>query len=370
MGDRTGRHPTVIIGGGQAGLSVGYYLSRQDRPLVILDAFDRIGDNWRTRWDSLRLFTPARYDGLPGMRFPAPGGSFPTGAEMGDYLEAYAERFGLPTRTGVVVDGVARDGDGFVVTAGDRRFQADNVVVATGAYRSPRVPGFASQLDPGIVQLHSSEYRNPSQLQPGGVLVVGAGNSGADIGLEVVREHPTSISGRDTGHVPFRIETWVARNLLIRLVRFTGQHVLTMRTPLGRKAHRHLLAHGGPLIRVKPKDIAAAGIERVPRTSGARDGRPILEDGRALDVSNVIWCTGFRHDFRWIHLPVFDDGGLPIHQRGVVPAEPGLYFMSLPFQYSESSGVITGVARDAKYVARHLLTRAPSTSRRAVLAGA
>jgi putative flavoprotein involved in K+ transport len=198
------RIETIVIGGGQSGLAAGYHLTRQARPFMILDANERIGDSWRKRWDSLRVFTPARLDGLPGMPFPAPASSFPTKDEVADYLAAYAARFDLPVRTGVRVDRLSRFGDRFVVTSGDRRFEADNVVVAPGAYHNPRVPVFAPELDPAIVQLHSSEYRNPSQLQGGGVLVVGAGNSGAEIALEVSRGHRTWLSGRDTGHEPAR----------------------------------------------------------------------------------------------------------------------------------------------------------------------
>jgi putative flavoprotein involved in K+ transport len=189
------RFETVIIGGGQAGLAVGYHLARRDRRFVILDANQRIGDAWRKRWDSLRLFTPARYDGLPGWPFPAPAWSFPTKDEVADYLEAYAARFDLPVRTGVRVDGLSREADRYVVAAGKHRYEADNVVVAAGAYRRPRIPAFASELDSGIVQLHSSQYRDPSQLLEGGVLVVGAANSGAEIALEVSGDHRTWLSG-------------------------------------------------------------------------------------------------------------------------------------------------------------------------------
>src|SRR3954453_3777531 len=169
---------TVGIGGGQAGLSVGYYLKRQGGSFVILDANEQIGGSWRTRtWNSLRLFTPARYDGLPGWPFPAPGWSYPTAGETADYLEAYAARFELPVRSGMAVERMTKEGDRFVVECGDRRFEAQHVVVATGFYGKPSVPDFAGELDPGIVQMHSSEYRDPSQLRPGGVLLVGAGNS-------------------------------------------------------------------------------------------------------------------------------------------------------------------------------------------------
>src|SRR5881409_3738240 len=203
---------TIVIGGGQAGLAVGYYLKKQGRSFAILDTNERIGGSWRTRtWNSLRLFTPARYDGLPGWPFPAPGWSFPTAQETADYLEAYAARFELPIRTGTNVDRLTKDGDRYVVECGEQRFEADSVVVATGFYGRPLVPDFATELDPRIVQMHSSEYRDPSQLRPGGVLLVGAGNSGADIAIEVSKTHRTWLSGRDKGQIPFRIESRKAR---------------------------------------------------------------------------------------------------------------------------------------------------------------
>jgi len=354
---RTERIETVVIGGGQAGLSVGYHLARRGLPFTILDAGERIGDAWRHRWHSLRLFTPARYDGLPGMPFPASGHTFPTKDEMADYLAAYAARFHLPVRTGVRVDGLTRRGEQFVVSAGDRQFLADNVVVAMANYQDPVVPPFARELDPGIVQLHSKDYRGPAQLQPGGVLIVGAGNSGADIAMEVARHHDTCLSGRDTGHVPFRIDGLMARFIMLRLVLGVLFHrLLTVRTPWGRKMRPRVLSHGGPLIRVKPRDLAAAGVERVPRTAGVRDGRPVLDDGRVLHVANVIWCTGFRHGFSWIHLPVIG-AKEPVHDRGVVPGEPGLYFVGLAFLYSFSSIMIHGVGRDADRIAAAIAAR-------------
>jgi putative flavoprotein involved in K+ transport len=350
----TERVETVIIGGGQAGLATGYFLQRGDRPAVILDAHERVGDAWRTRWDSLRLFTTARYDGLPGFRFPAPGWSFPTKDEMADYLESYAERFALDVRTGSDVQTLTRQGDRFVVTTADGRFEADNVIVATGAHRVPRRPGFASELDPSIVQLHSSEYRRPSQLQEGGVLLVGAGNSGADIALEVAQTHDTWLAGKESGHIPVRIER--SGKYFFVLIRFFGHHVLTERTPFGRRAIRKVRGKADPLIRVKPKDLLAAGVERVERVEGVRDGLPMLEGGRTLDVTNVIWCTGFRTDFSWIDLPVFGEDGEPMHDRGVVPSEPGLFFIGLPFQYSKSSDVLPGIGRDHAYVAERILS--------------
>jgi putative flavoprotein involved in K+ transport len=351
------RVETLVIGGGQAGLSVGYELARRGLPFLILDADERVGDSWRRRWDSLRLFTPARYDGLAGFPFPAKSDVFITKDEMADYLEAYAARFRLPVRHGARVDGLSRRGDRFLVTAGERRYEADQVVVAMANYQVPRLPDFAPALDSGIVQLHSRDYRNPSQLASGGVLVVGVGNSGADIALETARTHATWLAGKEAGHVPFRIQGWLARHFLVRVVRFVGHRVLTQGTPIGRRLAPTLLHRTAPLVRVKPADLTAAGIVRVPRVVGVRDGRPLLADDRTLDVATVIWCTGFHPGFSWIHLPVLGDDGLPRHERGVAVEEPGLYFVGLHFLYAMSSDTVNGVGRDADRIAKAIAVR-------------
>jgi putative flavoprotein involved in K+ transport len=348
----------VVIGGGQAGLSVGYHLQQQGRDFVVLDTNDRIGEAWRKRWDSLRLFTPARYDGLPGMPFPAPAHMYPTKDEMADYLGAYAARFGLPVRRGVKVDGLSRRDGRFIVTAGDLRFEAENVVVATGGYHGPRVPTFAPELGPDILQLHSSEYRRPSQLREGDVLVVGAGNSGAEISLDVSRSHRVYLSGRHPGTEPTRPGSGADR-LVTPVIWFVLSHVLTVTTPIGRKAAAQLRNHGLPLARVRPADLLAAGVERIyARTVAARDGLPLLDDGRVLDVTNVIWCTGYRPDFGWIDLPLFDDYGEPAHERGVVATVPGLYFVGLFFLSAATSSLVGGVGKDAAYIADQIAARA------------
>ena len=347
---------TIIIGGGQAGLSVGYYLKRRGGSFVILDGNERIGGSWRTRtWSSLRLFTPARYDGLPGWPFPGPGWSYPTARELADYLEAYAARFELPVRSGMTVDRLTKNGDRFVIECRGRRFEAAQVVVATGFYGTPSMPDFAAELDPRIVQMHSSEYRDPSQLRPGGVLLVGAGNSGADIAIEVSKTHRTWLSGRDKGQVPIRIESRLSR-FVLPILWFVASHVLTVKTPIGRKAQPHVLANGAPRIRVKTDDLDGAGVERVPKTVAVSDGLPVLEDRRVLDVANVIWCTGFRQDFSWIDVPVFGAQEGLRHERGVT-SEPGLYFVGLDFLYSFTSENVGGVGRDAKYIARRIKSR-------------
>jgi putative flavoprotein involved in K+ transport len=353
------RIETVIIGGGQAGLSVGHHLAGRGRPFVILDANRRVGDAWRRRWDSLRLFTPARYDGLAGLPFPGPPRAFPTKDQVADYLEAYATRFQLPVRTGVRVDRLTKADGGFLVAAGDRSWEAANVVVAMASFQVPRVPAFAAELDPGLLQLHAGSYRNPFQLRDGGVLVVGAGNSGAEIALEVAGRQATWLAGKESGHVPFRIESAAARRVLLPLLfRLVGHRLLTVDTPIGRRLRPRLLAHGAPLVRVRPRDLAAAGVGRVPRVVGVRDGRPLLADQRVLEVANVIWCTGFGPDFSWIDLPVFgDDPREPRHRRGVVADQPGLYFVGLSFLYAMSSGFLPGVDRDAEHVVQAITAR-------------
>ena len=361
------RMNTVVVGGGQSGLAVGYHLARRGLPFVILDAHHRVGDAWRTRWDSLRLFTPASYDGLPGMRFPAPRTSYPTKDEMADYLEAYAQRFDLPVRTGVRVDALARVGDRFIVAAGDLRIEADNVVVAMSSDLKPWTPAFAAGLDPHIRQLHSYDYRRRTQLQAGDVLIVGAGNSGADIAMDIVTEHTTLLSGRDTGHIPFPINRFTA-GTGYHIVRFGFHHVMKADTRKGREMKEYFReGHGLPLVRVKPKHLARAGVQRVPRTVGVQDGLPMLEDDRVLDVANVIWCTGFRPDFSWIDIPAFDDDGELLHTRGIVETHAGLYFIGLDFLYAASSGQINGVGRYAAHVVKHLAARvAEGQARRAM----
>ncbi|MGZ4137615.1 MAG: flavin-containing monooxygenase [Actinomycetota bacterium] len=355
---QTERFDTVVIGGGQAGLATGYELRKRGIGFVILDAGERLGQAWRDRWDSLRLFTPARAAALPGMRLPVPGDRYVTKDEMADYLEAYAERFALPVRLGAQVARVSKTDDGFEVETTDGRvFEADNVVIATGAHGRPRVPAFASELDPDVVQIHSSAYRNPAQLRPGGVLIVGAGNSGADIAMEVVRSHPTWLAGPSTGSLPFVIDTWVARKIATRIVVGLGRHVVTLRTPIGRRVRAKSQGKGDPLIRVKPKWLAAAGVERVGRVVAVEGGLPVLDDVGMLPVANVIWATGLVQDLTWLEVSAFGAEGGLAHERGVSTTVPGLFFVGLRWQFSIGSDTIPGMPRDARYVVRALALR-------------
>ncbi len=354
-GMSTQRSDVIVIGGGQAGLATGYHLASRGMKFVILDANPRVGDSWRRRWDTLKVFTAAKYDALPGMRFPAEPHSFPTKDQVADFLEAYAREMGLPVRTGVRVDRLRRTDDGWIAESGTDAHTATQVVVAAGAYHEPNVPAFASSLRPDIRQMHSSEYRNPEQMQPGGVPVVGASNSGGEIALDVADGHETWLSGRDTGGLPFEIESAVAR-VLDAGIWFAFNHVLTVRTPMGRRVRPLIQRPGTPLERARPKHLAAAGVRRVTaRTVGERDGLPLLDDGRVLDVRNVVWATGFRHDLAWIEARVNGPAGWALHERGVSTAAPGLYYVGLPFQYAAASALIGGVGRDARYVVDRLM---------------
>lgn len=354
-----GHIETVIVGGSQSGLAAGYHLAQRGLPFVILDENNRVGDAWRNRYDSLRLFTPRRYNGLPGMSFPGSSASYPTKDETADYLEAYAAEFELPVRNGVHVERLSKVADRFKVVGAGYTLTADNVVVATGAYHAPKIPDFADELDGNIVQLHSSEYCNPSQTREGPVLVVGAGNSGAEIAIDLASDHQTWLSGRDVGQEPSWGRPGSAGDRLLKgLMWFMATRMMTVTNPLGRRFRDHFLdpPRGIPLGGGRRKDIRAANVERVPRTAGVEHGLPVLEDGRVLDVSNVIWCTGYTPDYHWIDLPLSTHHGVPIHTRGIVETIPGLYFIGLNFQYSLSSALIGGVGRDAEFIVNHIAT--------------
>jgi putative flavoprotein involved in K+ transport len=358
---------TVIIGAGQAGLATAYHLQRRGRHCVVLDRNHRIGDNWRQQWDSLRLYSPAQYDGLPGMPFPADAWSFPGKDAVADYLEAYARHFKLPVRLGVRVDrlAAAEDGDGFVVSTDMGPLRCDNVVVATGTFgRSPNIPAFAEDLDPSILQLHSSEYRRPGQLRDGPTLVVGASHSGCDIAYEVGATRPTTLVGRDCGQIPVRLESR-RMHVLFPALLFAWRHIVTRRTPIGRKEMSAIRSHGGPMLRVQRSDLAERGVVRnEARVEGVSDGRPVLADGTVVDAANVVWATGFRQNFDWIDLPVFGEDGWPREYRGVADGLPGLFFCGLSMQYAFASMLLTGAGRDAEHVACRIEERTSKRGRR------
>jgi putative flavoprotein involved in K+ transport len=341
---------TIIIGAGQSGLAAGYFLLKAGEDFLILDAAKNIGDSWRKRWDSLRLFTPSQYDGLPGFSFPAPRNTMPSKDEMANYLEKYAEKYNLPIRMGVKINHLSKSGSGFEINTTDFVFKCDKVIVATGTNPIPRIPEFAKDLDKNIHQIHSSQYLNPDSLPLGSVLVVGAGTSGVEIAIELAKSRPTLISGHPTFHIPEPVFRYAGR-----IYWWFVSNILTVRTPIGRKAKKSIVKGGGPLINVSVKDLVDAGVEQVPRVAGVENGNPKLEGERKLVVSSIVWATGFKPDFSWIDLKITDENnGWPKTNRGVSTEIAGMYFIGMLFLYGLTSGLVGGVGRDAAYIAKHI----------------
>ena len=351
---------TIVIGAGQAGLATAYELGQAGRDCLVLDGASRVGDHWRHQWDSLRLYSPARYDSLPGLPFPGAPWHFPGKDEVADYLETYSREFALPVRLETRVSRLAAASTGGFRVETDRGdYLADHVVVATGTFgRKPHVPDFAAELDPGILQLHSSDYRRPSQLPDGPVLVVGASHSGFDVAYEVASDHSTILAGPARGEIPVPHGSRRFR-MAMPVLWFVWGHVINRRTPVGRKEMQEIRFHGGPALRVKVADLEGRGVERVEeRVTGVEGGRPVLASGRVVDVATVVWATGFTQDFGWIDVPgVIGEDGWPRELRGVVQDAPGLYFCGLSMQSSFRSMLIGGVGADAAFVAQEIAAR-------------
>lgn len=338
----------VVVGAGQAGLATAFHLDRRDVPFVALADDERIGDTWRDRWDSLELFTPAFYDGLPGLLFPADPEYLPHKSEMADYLETYARHFEFPVRLSTQVTRLERSDGLFYLETTRGPYTADAVVVATGAHSTPSIPPFADDLPAAVDALHSSEYHNPDQLGTGEVLVVGAGNSGTQIAAELGErgDRRVWLAGPDTGTLP--------RRLLGRDVyRFLAPTVLRISRSsfIGRRLHARMADSGDPVFADQARRLERTDVERLGRVVGVEDDRLVTVDGERVSPETVVWATGFRPDYPWIGLDVFGPDGAPEHDRGEVPNAPGLYFVGLRWQTRASSSLIGGVGRDAAHVA-------------------
>lgn len=345
---RIERYDVIVVGGGQAGLAMGQQLASRHVDFIILDERARPGDQWRARWDSLRLFTPAKYSSLPGMVFPSPPSHLPDKDEVADYLSRYVERFALPLRSNTRVRALRRRDQRFVITTDTIEYEAAQVVIATGPFQQPHVPSLAASLDPAIHQRHSSAYRNPFDLPEGAVLVVGAGPSGAQIALELARFRKVWLAGPDTGHLPRRL---FGRDIFDWMWPvFRGA---TLETYRGRMLRRRVSVGGDALIGLPAQALREAGVTRLPRVDAVRGGWPMCGD-TLVQPKVVLWCTGFRPAFEWIELPVFDDAGRPRHERGIARDCPGLYFLGQRFQYRITSSLIGGIGDDAAYLAERI----------------
>ena len=347
------RYDVAVIGAGQAGLTAGYVLVRKGLRTTIIEAADSLAPAWRERWDSLTLFTPRRYDSLPGLEFPGDPNGYPSRDEVIDYLERYAETFALPVELGSPVRRVTSENGVFVVDVNGERIEADQVVVATGPFQLPRIPSFSADLDPKVVQTHSVGYRNPGQLPEGPVLVVGGGNTGFQIAEELAatRETHLSVGSRQTP-LPQRI---AGRDLFWWLGKL-GILEKSVDTKLGRR-----LSSRDVLIGSSPRSAKRAGVRMKPRAVGATGRTVVFEDGATLDVAAVIWASGYTLDHSWIDLPITGPDGKLVHRRGVTDV-PGLYFLGLPWQYTRGSALVGWVKDDAEFIAERIAERAQTSA--------
>ena len=356
MNAANGRNDVVVVGGGQAGLAIGYFLARDGRRFTILEAAETPAAAWCARWDSLKLFTPARYDGLPGMAFPGDPDSYPGRDDVVAYLTDYARHFDLPVELSSRVRSV-RQGESarYLVELDDRTCEADQVVIATGPFQVPRVAPVAGRLSPDIVQLHSTGYRRPDDVPSGPVLVVGGGNTGYQIAEELARSHEVhlSIGSRQTP-LPQRI---LGRDLF-RYLEATGLMRRSVDSRIGQR-----LQYRETLIGSSPRAARSQGIHLHGRTDDVSGSEVRFDDGSRLQPRAVIWATGFALDHSWIDVPIFDDGGRLMHRRGVTSA-PGLYFLGLTWQYTRGSALLGWVKHDAEYIAGEIARLAGQPRRR------
>ena len=346
---------TLIIGAGQAGLTTGYHLKRRGLPFLVVDANERVGDNWRRQWDTLTLYTPAKYDGLPGLPFPADPWHYPGKDEVADYLKAYAERFDLPVLLNTRVEHVEReeaDHDRpFRVVTSQGTLCARQVVVATGPFQQPHLPEMSSQFDASVSQLHSAEYRNPDQLTAGKVLVVGAGNSGLQIALELSRTHEVHLAVGT--RQPAVAQRPLGRDLFWWLTK-TGLITRPATSPVAAWFRKR----GGDLvIGTTWSDVASAGITEHPRLTAAHGRSAEFADGIREDVAGVVWATGYRADYSWLDIPGVWDGSRVSHVGGRTPV-PGLWFIGLPWQHSRGSALLGFVGHDAAWLAGQVVDQA------------
>jgi putative flavoprotein involved in K+ transport len=350
-GRHTDRREVVVVGGGQAGLAIGYFLARQGRDFTILEAAPEPAAAWRERWDSLKLFTPARYDALPGLAFPGDPDRYPGRDEVASYLIDYVRHFDLPVELDSRVGSIRKANGTYRVGLDDRAYEADQVVVATGPFQVPFVPTIAERLDPEVAQLHSTAYRSPRELPEGPVLMVGGGNTGFQIAEELSgsREVHLSIGSRQTP-LPQRI---LGRDLF-RYLDATGLIRKTTASRIGRR-----MKGRDTLIGSSPRALRRRhGVELHPRVTQAAGSSVSFGDGTSLDVTTVIWSTGFKHDHSLVDVPVFDDDGRLVHRRGVTES-PGLYFLGLSWQHTRGSALLGWVKDDAEHIAQQISALTP-----------
>jgi putative flavoprotein involved in K+ transport len=339
----------AVIGAGQAGLAMGYFLAKQSRRFTILEVADSVGAAWRSRWDSLVLFTPRQYDSLPGLPFQGDPDGYPGRDEVISYLERYAATFELPVELNSPVTAVAPTDGGFVLDLGTRTLQSEQVVVATGPFQVPNMPAFAAELAPDVAQMPSTGYRRPSDVPPGTALVVGGGNTGFQIAEELSATHSVHLAvGSRQTPLPQRV---LGRDVFWWLTK-TGLINKTVDSRIGRLAQRR-----ETLVGLSPRAAKRYGVEIKPRVVGASGRTVTFADGGELDVDGVIWATGYRSDYSWIDAPVFDQDGRVLHRRGVTDY-PELFFLGLYWQHTRGSALLGWVKDDAQFISERIAANA------------
>jgi putative flavoprotein involved in K+ transport len=340
----------AVIGGGQAGLAMAWQLARHHLRFVVLEASPELGHTWRSRWDSLTLFTPAQYNSLPGMPFPGAPDTYPGKDAVADYLQAYVAAFSLPVRLNAPVNQLHKTAEGFEIRTQDETYRARQVVVATGPFQVPFVPPAAQRLDGSVTQLHSAGYRNSQALPPGPVLVVGGGNSGFQIAGELAaagRQVDLSIGTK----MPLLPQWLAGRDLFWWLTRLGLLRVSVASRPGRRMSRRDFI------IGSSRRRLQVAGVRFRPGVAEAQGRTVRFTDGTTLAAGTVVWATGYRSDYSWIGIPGVVRDGTVIHRRGATDV-PGLYFLGLSWQHTRGSALLGFVRDDAAYLASRITTTA------------
>jgi len=347
-GEKLMRYETIVIGAGQAGLAMGYYLKQNNKRFLILDKGQALGEVWKIRYDSLKLFTPRMYSSLPGLPLEGKQQDFPSKNEIANYIKRYSETFALPVELNTEVLSVTKNEEDFCVETTKGIFYATNVVVATGPFQKKRIPRFSGSLSENILQLHSSEYRNPSQLQQGSVLVVGGGNSGAQIAVELSEEKETYLAiSKKPRYFPLMIGGmsvfwWLDKLGILKVTNtsFIGDMLQKKGDPIFGGQLKHAIKDWGISLKGKVINVDYKKVT--------------FEDSTTLEVKNIIWATGFQQEYEWIKVDgVINNRKEIIHNRGISPVK-GLYFLGLPWQSRRGSSLLQGVGYDAKYIIEHM----------------